>query len=196
MFYRHCGCIAICHVATQHCSGCWRSAVAAGTAPVCSCAASTRLLKLRMVYNRCAQPLNKLQCTQALCLCCASINWQECMCCMRKRCSAAAAAEDSPELHALQLSRVVPEPIIEEGPEHCQLGEGAILPEIWHFVVPERVCRILVAHKLGHTNNGIRRRGNCAQQAAEGAFVKLMPTCQQSTTAVGTYSDQTLPRLQ
>jgi hypothetical protein len=36
--------------------------------------------------------------------------------------------------------------------------------------VPEGVCRILVAHKLRHTNDCIRRGGNCTQQGGEKRF--------------------------
>lgn len=45
----------------------------------------------------------------------------------------------SPELHALQLSRVVPKAIIKEGPVQCELGNGSMLPEIGQLIVPYRV---------------------------------------------------------
>lgn len=46
------------------------------------------------------------------------------------------ASVNLPELHALQLSRVVPDAIIEEGPIEGELGDWTMLPEIWQFVVP------------------------------------------------------------
>jgi hypothetical protein len=76
---------------------------------------------------------------------------------------------------------------LERGPYCLKFGTSSCQRESVVFLLPiNSVIPMIVSDEEATAHS----------KAVKSAFVKLMPTCQQSTTAVGPHSDQTLARLQ